>query len=147
MKTIYCYPSDRRGSLATEVVVAASILMGIISLFAPLAVRITRIHQDARHYRLTVNELSNHLDRLTSLAADERETAIRSLELSPAMRTYLPEASIAAETIADGDGTRVVIRFNRNQTPATPPLTLVAWVESMPPANYIAPTQAAGDPQ
>ena len=73
----------RRGYTMTDLVVAATLLVGIMSFVAPLAVRSGRLWQDSRHYRLALDELSNQLERLTSLDEGERDAALAELSVSP----------------------------------------------------------------
>ncbi|NOY41098.1 MAG: type II secretion system protein [Planctomycetes bacterium] len=125
--------STRRcGFTVTELVVAASLLVVVMSVVASLTVRSGRLWQDSRHYRLAIDELSNQLERLTSL--DETRLAMAIAELSPSqqVRDALPNPVLSAETLADEDGTRLLLHLAWDRLGKSVPVTLVGWVDPLP---------------
>ena len=125
----------RRGYAMTELVVAATLLIGILSFVAPLAVRSGRLWQDSRHHRLALDELSNQLERLTSLDEKERDAALAELSVSPQVSTRLPNPVIEAHTIDDSDGARLVLQLQWDRVGPAKPVTLVAWIDPLPKAE------------
>lgn len=127
-------PRKRNGVTTTELVVAATLLVSVISLITPLTVRMGRIWQDARQIRLALGELSNQMERLTSMNAGQRETAIASLSPSIEIRHALPEARLHVQTIQDEDGTRLVISLQWKRAQPSNPISLEGWVDAQPHA-------------
>ena len=124
--------ADRRGYMMTDLVVAATLLVAVLSVVTPLAVRSGRLWQDSRHYRLAVDELSNQLERLTSLNQAQRETALAELSPSPQVRDRLQNAVLKAETIDDVDGRRLVLQLQWDRVGPAKPVSLVAWIDPLP---------------
>ncbi len=116
----------------TDLVVAATLLVGIMSFVAPLAVRSGRLWQDSRHYRLALDELSNQLERLTSLNENERDAALTELSVSPQVRARLPNPVLEAHAIDDTDGARLVLQLQWDRVGPAKPVTLVAWIDPLP---------------
>ena len=125
----------RRGYTMTDLVVAATLLVGIMSLVAPLAVRSGRLWQDSRHYRLALDELSNQLERLTNLDEGERDAALAKLSVSPQVRGRLPNPVLHAHSIDDSDGARLVLQLQWDRVGHAMPVTLVAWIDPLPKAE------------
>jgi prepilin-type N-terminal cleavage/methylation domain-containing protein len=121
--------ATRRGFSLIELIVAATLLIGAMSIVAPLAVRSARLQQDSQHYQLALDELSNQLERLTGLDADALETALAKLTPSPTVRDVLPHPVLSAETIVDDDGRRLVLQLQWDRVGPARPLTLVAWLD------------------
>ncbi|QEG34667.1 type IV pilus modification PilV family protein [Bythopirellula goksoeyrii] len=125
----------RHGITMTELLVAATLLIGAMSFAGPLAVRSGRLQQDARHYQSALEEVSNQLERLTALEDEERERALADLTPSPIAQASLPNPQLSAETIDDFDGLRLVIRIQWDRLGQPKPLELVGWIEPPPLAK------------
>ena len=123
---------SRRGLLITELIVAAGLLVAILSVVMPLAVRSGRLWQDSRHYRLATDELTNQLEVLTSFDESELSTAISNLNISAPLQDTLPNPELSAKVVADENGTRVVLRltWDRIGNKSTP-VILVGWVSPL----------------
>ena len=120
----------RRGTIAVELVAAASLLVCMIGILAPLTVQTSRVWRSGRHTRLAVNELSNQLDVLTSLEAAELAEALKQLEPSEAVSLALPEAKLHGEIVRDADGTRLVLAIDWQRLVGAVPITMVGWVDA-----------------
>ena len=127
--------AKRRGFTMTELVVAATLMVAMLSLVAPLAVRSGRLWQDSRYYRLAVEELTNQLELLTSLDEVERTAAIAELSPSSQVSAALPNPVLSAETLTDEDGTRLVMRLAWDRLGDNTAVTLVGWVDPLPSAS------------
>ena len=125
----------RRGTTLLELLVAATLLVSVMSVVAPLAVRSGRLWQDSRHYQLALDELSNQLERLTSLDAAALEAALAELTPSQPVRDSLPNPVLSAETIDDAESRRLVLRLQWDRVGPAEPLTLVAWLDPLPMAS------------
>ena len=132
----------RRGLTVTEVVVAATLIVSLIGLFAPVSVRIGRVWQSTRQYRLAFNELANQMERLTSLSPTECEAALPSLTLPTRFSEALPGSQILGEVIRDQDGTRLKLSLNWERGAKSEPISLVGWFDSNvdEPSSPVEPT-------
>ena len=131
--------AKRRGFTMTELVVAATLMVAMLSVVAPLAVRSGRLWQDCRYYRLAVEELTNQLEYLTSLDEVERTAAIAELSPSSQVSTTLPNPVLSVETLTGEDGTRLVMRLAWDRLGDNAPVTLIGWVDPLPSASNSPP--------
>jgi len=123
---------DRSGFTATEMLVAATLLVSAIAVVSPLTVKTGRLWQDTRHYRLALDELSNQLEQLTLLQADELEAALEELTPSPMAIRVLVNPELTAERFNDADGARLKLSLRWDRPGGSPPLGLVAWLDESP---------------
>lgn len=119
---------SRNGVSMTELLVAATLLIGAMSFIGPLAVRSQRLQQDARHYQCALEEASNQLESLTVLEEEQLEAALAELAPSVEAQSVLPNPQLSAETIDDENGLRVVMRIQWDRLGPAEPLSLVAWI-------------------
>ena len=129
------------GFTVTELLVAATLLIAIMPVVASLTVRSGRLWQDFRHYRLAIDELSNHLERLISLDASEVATAIDELSPSSHIRAALPNPVLSAEVLTDQDGTRLILQLAWDRIGKSPPVVLVGWTDGLPTSPESAATE------
>jgi Tfp pilus assembly protein FimT len=122
----------RQGFTSTELVVASSLMVAMMGVVSPLAVRNSRLWIESRHHQLALEELTGELERLTAMDSTARASAIESLEPSERLLDAAPNAKIEAETFEDRDGQRLVLtlRWNRGDHPRAP-LRLVAWLDPL----------------
>ena len=120
----------RRGTMAVELMVAASLVACMIGILAPLAVRASRVAMGARQVRLALSELSNQLDRLTTLQLDQIDEALEDLEVSEEVSRVLPEAKLRGNLISDDDGSRLVLSIDWERPTEAPPISLVGWIDA-----------------
>jgi len=125
----------RRGFTMTELTVAATLLVGIVSVITPLAVRSGRVQRDTRCYLAALDELSNQLDRLTALDSQLLPEALEQLAPSAYIRGVLPSPELSGEVMSDGDGRRLVLRLSWDRPGDAVPLTLVGWLA--PPSAIV----------
>ena len=116
--------------MAVELVIAASLLVCMIGILAPLTVQTSRVWASGRHTRLAVNELSNQLDMLTGLDAAELAEALKRLEPSEEVGLALPEAKLHGEIVRDADGTRLVLAMDWQRPAGAVPITMVGWIDA-----------------
>ena len=119
---------SRRGLTITEVVVAATLVVSMIGLVAPLTVRIGRVWQSTRQYRLAFNELANQMEFLSSLEVAHCEDSLTRLKPSAYVVQFLPGAKLEGEMIRDQDGTRLVLSLNWDRGSQSIPISLVGWL-------------------
>lgn len=119
---------ERRGVSVTEVLMAATLIVSAIGLIAPLSVRIGRVWQSTRQYRLAFNELANQMEWLTSLDSTSCEAVLPSLRVSDPIADSLPGSQLKGELMSDEDGTRLILRLDWDRGSKSEPLTLVGWL-------------------
>lgn len=120
----------------TEVVVAAIVLVVVISVLTQLVVRGGRLQIENRLHQVALEELSNQLDRLINLDEGARTDAFERLTPSPEAQTMLPSAELQAEVFDDANGRRLVLSLAWDRYGQRRPITLVGW---LPPADAPAP--------
>ena len=135
--------NSRRGLTFTEVVVAATLVVSMIGFVAPLTVRVGRVWQSTRQYRLAFNELANQMELLTSLGVSGCNAALTNLKPSASVAESLPEARLEGQLLRDQDGTRLILSIDWDRGAQSVPVSLVGWldtdsVEPMPPLRRAA---------
>jgi type II secretory pathway pseudopilin PulG len=127
----------RRGSMLIELLVAFTLLTALLGAALPLIVRHQQLLASARTYRLALDELSNQLETLSALDAEQLPAALESLALSPFAAERLPDAELDAVLDASGEQPRVALSLTWDEPGRRDkPLTLVAWLD--PPAQSLA---------
>lgn len=121
-------PDCRHGVLMTELIVAAVLLISTISLLTMFSVRTGKLWQDGRHYRLAVEELTNQLEKITSLDEAEIDARLADLQPSVEIQSVLPNARLSGETVSDEHGTRVTLEITWNRPGSAKPVSLVTWI-------------------
>jgi hypothetical protein len=116
-----------------DLLVAFTLLVAAIGVATPLVVQHGRLLKSHRNYRLALDELSNHLDRISALPLAELPRAIEQLTPSPFFIERLPGAKLSGELQPAESGTRVTLKLSwREAQRERAPLSMSAWV--FPPA-------------
>jgi hypothetical protein len=121
---------QRLGLSATEVIVAATLLLSMLGLVVPTTMRAARISRDARHYQIAMNELSNQFEYLSCLSETERANALPKLQISDQSRQSLANAHLAASLATGEDGVRITLSINWDRGVNAKPLQLTGWLSS-----------------
>jgi hypothetical protein len=133
-------PHSRRGLTLTEILVSGTLLVTALATVLPVTVRNQRLQTQALHYRVALDELSNQLDRLTTLSPTDVPAALDTLTLSKQIDGRLPAAELGGEFLQDEHGPRILLRLRwRIPGDVWQPLQLVGWLD-LP-----VPPDAAGD--
>lgn len=111
-----------------ECVVAASILIGVMSLVASMIYRTNLIWKDVHRQRVAVCELSNQLESLTTLSIEEAQMRIQSLECSPKVAAVLADVQLQAQWIDDALGPRISLEISWKSTCPVRPVSMTAWM-------------------
>jgi hypothetical protein len=120
----------RRGISLTEVMVAATLVLSIIGLATPLTVRVGRVWQSTRQYRLALHELANQMELLTAHELVDCKAALSNLEPSAVALESLPGARLQGDIVCDQDGTRLVLQLDWDRGVESVPLSLVGWLDT-----------------
>ena len=123
---------NRNGITAIELMISAVSLLAIMSLVSTLGVRINSVWKDIGHRRIAVCELSNQLEHLTRMSAEELEEELAALEPSEHCTRVLRNAKLQGTTEADALGTRILLSLNWDRRHAGKAVQLAAWIPSDP---------------
>jgi len=119
----------RHGTSAFEVIVSFTLLSSVLTFATPLVVRHTRLLAAQRHYRLALDELSNQIERLSALGADELPAAVEKLAPSDFVVERLPGAELQGQLQAAEFGQRLTLRLTWDEPQRrAAPLSLSAWI-------------------
>jgi hypothetical protein len=126
----------RRGSTATEFVVAFALLSTLIAVALPTVVRNGRMQEVLRHDRIGMDELTNQLDRLTQLPLDMLRTELEDLRPSEFANSALPRPKLSGTLGDSEDGQRLSLGISwddpgRNANP----LMITTWIYSSEAGN------------
>jgi Tfp pilus assembly protein FimT len=119
---------DRQGATVVELLVSSTLVVTLLGIVAPLSVQGGRLWQETRHQHVALDELSNQLERITSLAGNERDRAIADLNPSAFAKSVLPKVQLDAKSIMDEDGNRISLSIQWERRFPAAPLTLTAWI-------------------
>lgn len=127
--TGYLHSPSRRGTTITEFVVACALLGSLMLFVVPSAVRIGRLQQAIRHDRIAMDELTNHMDRLTLLPLDQLQQELDSLTLSEFAVSGLPNPHLSGTLQNSQEGYRLALEISWNRPGRREsPLTMATWI-------------------
>jgi hypothetical protein len=114
-----------------EALVAFTLLCSVLAMATPLVVAHGRLLKAQRNARLALDELSNHLERLSTLPAADLPAELESLRPSPLVAEKLPGARVRGQLANSQLGQRLTLEIwwdepNRQAAP----LRLTGWVVS-----------------
>lgn len=122
----------RTGFTLTELLVAATVLIAVLSVTAQLTVRTGRLRHETRRQQLALNELGNQMDRLTAASEQQRETWLADLKPSDQVDEVLPGAKLTATELRDEHGRRLVLKLSWKRAAPARPVVLTGWIDSTP---------------
>lgn len=131
VRRIPCRGPGRSGTTMVECMVAAMLLVTVISFVASLTFRIGLVWKDTAHHRVAVNELSNQLERLTLLPPEEVMAALEELRPTQLASRTLSEPKLTGQWIEDEWGGRVVLRLNWRRQHEGKPVEMVGWLATI----------------
>jgi len=126
-------PAARRrrqmGTTSIEIVVAFTLLSSVLAIATPLVVKHGRLLASQRAYRLALDEVSNQLERLSSLPEEEFPEAIQQLAPSPLIAKRLPGAELRGEVESADIGRRLTLRLSWDEPQrSAAPVAMAAWI-------------------
>lgn len=122
--------SNRKGSLMTEAIVSAVILLVGIAIVGKSSYNFRRLWSDTRHYQLATDELGNQMQSLTALPKEQLANSLGLLKVSSEVSDILPEAKIVGQLIEDAQGIRVRLSIDWKRVGTGEPLVLIGWHRS-----------------
>jgi hypothetical protein len=136
-------PSLRPAALTVEALVAFSLLTTAITVSLPLVVRHQRLLETARHYRLALDELSNQIDRLSTMSATDLPAELIHLAPSDFAAQNLPHPVLTSELQPADIGQRLTLRMAWSDAPQqTSHVALAAWLLPVPSAVPAPPKES-----
>lgn len=117
----------RRATTMLEVIVSLTLLMSVMSISLPLIFRHGHLLVAQRHYRQALDELSNQLDRLTSLNETDLDKALKQLSPSPFVAARLSNAKLRGESQPADGGQRVTLQLTWTD-PHEERVTMTGWL-------------------
>jgi hypothetical protein len=117
----------RQATTVLEVMVSLSMLMAALTVSLPLVLHHGRLLIEQRNYRLALDEVSNHLDRLSATGRDELPLALEQLAVSPFTAEKLHDATLTSELRPADVGQRLVVTLNWKSL-GEQRVTLAAWL-------------------
>ena len=121
----------RRGTTSLEVIVAFTLLSGVMAFAVPLVVAHGRLLKAQRNYRVALDELSNQLDRAGILPAAELPAAIENLSPSSHAAQRLPGARLRGELAESQFGRRLTLEISWDEPNRhSAPIRLTGWIKS-----------------
>ncbi len=134
MNTLTGTNKDRRGVSLIELLVAAVVLVAVMSLVTSLCFRISLVWQEIGHRRVAVAELSNQLERLTRMDPEDVPLALASLKPSALVEQTLLAPQLSGEMVESEIGHQIELQLNWRRRYPGKPVELVGWIAG-PPAN------------
>lgn len=138
--------ASRSGFLTIELVVAAGLMLVVISVITSLSFRIRNVVSDTHEHRLALWTIANELERLTTLSHADVATAVAELQPTPELLNALPDAQWSGQWLNDEQGARVELELNWKRRHPGRPLRLVAWMLPDPqPGQQTPPDDGTND--
>ena len=129
----------RRGASSLEIIVAFTLLTGALTVSTSLIVKHGRMLQSQRHYRIALDELSNHIEQLSVLPEAELDRAVAGLQPSEFAAEHLPGAQLDGQLEPGDLGRRLLIRIWWDEPERRKaPVELVAWLYPARPRSATA---------
>ena len=127
------HEGPRRGASALEVLVAFTLLCGLLAGSTSLIVKHGRIVQAQRQYRMALDELSNQIEMLSTVPAAELEQAVERLQPSDFAAAQLAGIQLEGELQPADPGQRLTLRIWWDESQRSKaPVTLMAWILPQP---------------
>jgi len=123
---------NRKGFLSIEIMVAASLLIVIVSGYAALQYRLLGVAKDAKHYQLALHEAANQIATLQGMTDSQLDDGIKKAQLPEDVLRSLPNGKLFIEKIVDLKGTRVIVRVLWDRVGTPSPVELTGWISTGP---------------
>jgi hypothetical protein len=118
----------RRGSITSEAVTSAAILIVGVVVVARTQISLQRLWNDNRSYQLANDELSNQLQRLTRLPIEQLPGQLASLSVHEQLQLELPDSHLTGQLVQDQLGPRIQLELAWKRAGSAAPLRMVGWL-------------------
>lgn len=127
--TVCLSSHPRRGTTITEFVVACTLLGSLMLFVGPSVVRIGRLQQAIRQDRIAMDELTNHLDRLTQLPLNELKQEVDTISPSEFAMSRLPDPKLSGTLQVSEEGYRLALEISWDRPGrSVAPLAIATWI-------------------
>ncbi|TWT82745.1 hypothetical protein CA13_42080 [Planctomycetes bacterium CA13] len=116
-----------------EVVIAAGLLITVMSFVTTLMYRVDLVWKDVAHQRAAMNELSNQLDRLSLMPAEQIQSELQKFEPSAEAKLSLFNPKVSGELTQDELGSRLTLRLSWSQLHPSKPIEMATWIAETAP--------------
>ncbi len=124
--------SHRFGFVSIEILVAATLLVALISSLAAMQYRLILVAKDTKHYQLALHEAANQIIELQAAPLPKLDEAIELATINEEVLQSLPGGKMQIEKIVDTKGTRVIVRLTWERLGASVPVELTGWISTVP---------------
>ena len=125
-------PKPKRGLALLEVLVAAGLVLTLLTVTTPVVLHVSRVWKQVRHTQLAHDELAATLDYLLALPTDQRSQRLGQLQVSDEVKNVLVDAALTVEQVDDQDGLRLIVKLDWQRIGDPPPVQLIGWIRPTP---------------
>jgi hypothetical protein len=138
---------SRSAITSIDIIVSAVLLGAVLSTATALCFRINQIWKGISHQRVATQELSNQLDDLTRLNAEELDSAIQKLQASSLCLRSLQDPKLIAEVTKDELGVRVDLRIRWTAHSQPMQAELAGWLIDPKASGVPGPAESPLNPE
>jgi hypothetical protein len=117
------------GVTLVELIVAATLVVSGLTVIGRLSVSTGRMWQQTRFEQFALEELSNQLEHLLALPAEQRDVALSQIVPSDLAISRLPDPVITSRLLGDQAGQRIELQISWNRVGPAKPMSLVGWID------------------
>lgn len=117
------------GVTLVELIVAATLVVSGLTVIGKLSVSTGRMWQQTRFEQFALEELSNQLEHLLALPAEQRDVALSQIVPSDLAISRLPDPVITSRLLGDQAGQRIELQISWNRVGPAKPMSLVGWID------------------
>lgn len=117
------------GVTLVELIVAATLVVSGLTVIGKLSVSTGRMWQQTRFEQFALEELSNQLEHLLALPAEQRDVALSQIVPSDLAISRLPDPVITSRLLGDQAGQRIELQISWNRVGPSKPMSLVGWID------------------
>jgi hypothetical protein len=119
----------RSASTVLEMLVAGTLLLGLIAITAPVTVRAGRLWQESRQYRLAVDELSRQIESLTVVPnVDDLDERLKQWSPDADLEQALAGARLTGRVLEDTNGRQLQLFIHWNKPTGAGTVSMIAWL-------------------
>ena len=119
---------QRSGISMAELVASAAVLTLLMSMVTGMCYRISTIWKDVGHHRVALVELSNQLDRLTTMEVEQAREELESIAATSTCSRTLRDPKLKGELVETDLGTQVNLELNWTRVNPGTPVRFSGWI-------------------
>ncbi len=118
----------RSGISLAELVLAAGLLIGVMTFVTTICFRVHLVWRDVRQQRLAMHEVAGQLDRLSMMNLDAATAELDQLSVSAELGDVLNQPKLTGSINEDAMGYRISLQLNWQRKLKRKPVELSAWI-------------------